>query len=483
MNVIFNRTKIIATIGPASNTKEMLVSLANAGVNVFRINFSHGTHEEHKEVIDYIKQINEERGSNHAILADLQGPKIRVGKIENNGIELEEWDVLTITTDECVGNKDCVYLTYKNFPQDVRAGEVVLMDDGKLQFEVIETDGKKNVKVRTIHGGILSSKKGVNLPNTKVSLPCLTVKDLKDLSFVLKQEVHWIALSFVRSATDVFELKKFLQRHNSPAKVIAKIEKPEAIEDIDDIIEETDAIMVARGDLGVEVPVELLPNIQKAIVSKCIRASKPVIIATQLMESMISNPTPSRAEVADVANSVYDGADAVMLSGETSVGKFPVRVIETITKIIDEVEKDPSLYMASDGSNKWGNYPGRESFTFLSDAVCFNACKISDNIDARAIIGMTKSGYTGYKISSFRPKAKIFVFTENKFLLNILSLVWGVKAFYYDRFVSTDETIADVLHILKTYGFVRKGDIAINTASMPIRAKARTNMLKVSVVE
>ncbi|MCB9360803.1 MAG: pyruvate kinase [Flavobacteriales bacterium] len=475
MNI--RKTKIVATIGPATSSKEKLTDLINAGVNVCRINFSHGSYDDHESVINSIREINKEKGLNTAILADLQGPKIRVGEIENNGINIKNGQELIFTSEKCVGNDERVYISYKNFPQDVKAGESILLDDGKLNLRIKSTNKIDEVVAIVEHGGILSSNKGVNLPNTKISLPCLTPKDLEDLDFALKMNVSWIGLSFVRNARDIIELKHIITENKSTAKVVAKIEKPEAINDIDDIIKHTDAIMVARGDLGVEIPFHEVPLIQKMLVKKSIKAAKPVIIATQMMESMIENITPSRAEVNDVANAVLDGADAVMLSGETSVGKHPIEVIESIVKIINDVEKTDLLYNYE--------YPPEEDNhdRYITDSICFNSCRLAQRTNSSAIITMTFSGYTGFKIASFRPKAGIFVFTGNEEILNMLSLVWGVKAFYYDKFVSTDHTIADIKYLLKKQGYVKVNDLTINIASMPITEKGQSNMMKLSYVE
>lgn len=471
------KTKIVATMGPAStNSKEVLKQMILCGTNVCRLNFSHGSHQDHLKTINMVREINEELEFNVAILADLQGPKIRIGEVENNGVELVEGAELIITTKECIGTKNKVYLTYKNFPKDVAVGDYVLMDDGKLQVEVVATNKKDEVKTKVLYGGILSSKKGVNLPNTKISLPCLTDKDLKDLEFALAQKVDWIGLSFVRSARDIIELKHIISKSASAAKVIAKIEKPEAIDDIDDIIIATDALMVARGDLGVEVPMETVPSLQKMMIKKCRSYAKPTIVATQMMESMITNITPTRAEVNDVANAVLDGADAVMLSGETSVGKYPVEVIQAMSKIVREVEKSDEIYYKEE-------MPEKNQDRFISDSICFNASRLSARVEARGIITMTFSGYTAYKISSQRPKSDTFVFTENKQILTQLNLVWGVKGYYYDKMVSTDHTIADSKYILKKKGLLKKGDLVINIASVPIEEKGPSNMVKLSYIE
>lgn len=473
---IATKTKIIATVGPACQSPKVLTDLIKEGVDVFRLNFSHGSHEDHEKTIKSIHAINKKLGTNVAILADLQGPKIRVGKIdtENGKLPLKKDSTLTFSTNE--NDNKSIYISYQEFPKDVNVGDKVLIDDGKIELEVIETNAKDKVKLKVCNDGVLSSNKGVNLPDTIVSLPSLTDKDSKDLDFMLTQEVNWIALSFVRSANDVIKLKGLLEVKKHPAKIIAKIEKPQAVADIVDIVTESDAIMIARGDLGVEVPVEQMPVIQKQITRLCIENSKPVIIATQMMDSMIENPMPTRAEVSDVANAIFDGADAVMLSGETAVGKHPVRVVRKMHDILQRVEQEESIY-----NKEWSLNP--ESPKFFSDAICRTVCKIADEINANAIIGMTKSGYTAFTLSSHRPKANVYVFSENRDLLNQASLIWGVRAFYYDKFVSTDATIADVQRILKEKGYIQKGDVVMNTGSMPIHERGPTNTIKVSVID
>ncbi|MEM8909126.1 MAG: pyruvate kinase [Bacteroidota bacterium] len=469
-------TKIVATVGPASSSYTNLLELVKAGVNVFRLNFSHGTHQDHGEVINHINYINEKHNLHISILADLQGPKLRVGKIENNALELKEGDVITFVNEECIGTMERIYMSYPLFPQDVEEGERVLVDDGKLVFEVINTNKKDTVQLKTLYGGILSSNKGVNLPNTKISLPSLTEKDERDLAYILTQPVHWIALSFVRSAKDIKDLRKRLDAKNHPAKIIAKIEKPEAIERIDKIIKASNGIMVARGDLGIEMPIEKLPLLQKDIINRCIQWARPVIVATHMMDSMIKQPIPTRAEITDVANAVLDGADAVMLSGETSVGKHPVKVVEAMNKIIAEAEKSYSIKGRRPKANS-------KSRTFYSDAICFNAAKTAEEISAQAIIGMTSSGYTAFKVSSYRPNCAIYIFSDQVHMLATLSLVWGVKCFYYDKFTTTDNTIHDVTEILKQSNILEAGDVIINTGSMPLHRRHRTNMLKITLVE
>lgn len=469
-------TKIVATVGPACSSYEQLLSLAAAGVNIFRLNFSHGTHEDHLKVIKHVSAINEKHSLYIGILADLQGPKLRVGKIKDNKLPISAGDILTFVNEECIGDKEKIYMSYQQFAQDVKIGEKVLVDDGKLEFEVVDTNGIDTVKLKVLFGGFLSSNKGVNLPNTKISLPSMTDKDEKDLAFILTQPVNWIALSFVRTGKDMKKLTKKIKAAKHPAKTIAKIEKPEAIANIDAIIRESNAIMVARGDLGIEVPMERLPTLQKDIVRRCNQRSRPVIVATQMMDSMITNPSPTRAEIMDVANAVLDGTDAVMLSGETSVGKHPVLVVQAMNKIIAETEKDFSFI----GKRP---KPAKKSRTFYSDAICLNAAKLSEDINAKAIVGMTTSGYTAFKVSSFRPKAEIFIFSDQDYMLATLNLVWGVKCFYYDKFSTTDETIVDVAEILKEKREVKKGDTIINLGSMPIMQRYRTNMMKITVVD
>jgi pyruvate kinase len=478
MKLSYNRTKIVATMGPASTNKDILLAMIKAGVNVCRLNFSHGKPEDHQKTIDTIREINEQYKINVGILADLQGPKIRIGLVKDGGIHLVNGTHINITTHECIGDDNRIYITYETFPQDVKPNEIILLDDGKIQMRVIETNRKDTVLCEVVHGGILTSRKGVNLPNTKVSIPSLTEEDLINLEFALQNDVEWIGLSFVRTAEDIVELKRIIARSGKSARVIAKVEKPEAIDNIDGIIEATDGVMVARGDLGVEMPLEEVPLLQKMIARKCRAASKPVIVATQMLESMITTPRPTRAEVNDVANSVLDGADAVMLSGETSVGEFPVIVIETMAKIVRNVEE---LGYPFNTTIEPTTPPTPANY--LSDALCGSAVYLAEHTNAVGIVSMTVSGYTAFEISSHRPKASTYIFTSNKNLLNALSLVWGVRAFYYDKLESTDQTISDVNEILKSENLIEVGDVVINTASVPITKQGKTNMLKVSVVE
>ena len=463
-------------MGPASAPLEVLREMVRAGVNVVRLNFSHSRHDEHLEVINTIRAIDKELGTNTSILADLQGPKIRIGEVENNKIDLVNGKKIIVSTTNEIGTTERICTNYQAFATDVKAGERILLDDGKLSLEVIKTNGKDEVECVIVHGGVLSSKKGMNLPNTKVSLPCLTEKDLIDLEFALDQNVDWIGLSFVRSAEDIIELKKIIKDRDKHARVVAKIEKPEALEVIDEIILQTDAIMVARGDLGVEVPMERVPLIQKMLIEKCLHNARPVIVATQMMESMITSVTPTRAEVNDVANAVLDGADAVMLSAETSVGAHVVEVIRVMAKIISEVELNEHIYYQETAPVE------SDEDRFISDSICYNACRLAKRSNAAAIVTMTFSGYTAIKVSSQRPRANTIVFTGNKKILTQMSLVWGVQAFYYDKMVSTDQTIADIKYVLKKFGYLKEGDFVVNIASIPISEQGMSNMLKLSKV-
>lgn len=473
----YNKTKIIATYGPACSSAEVLHDMIQEGVDVFRFNFSHGDYDFHREGFNSIKAINKRDKSKVAILADIQGPKIRVGMVEFDSLELAEGDEIIVTSIPQVSNKDKVYISYDRLAQDLKVGETILMDDGKLKLRTVEIIDEHDVKMVVIDGGILSSKKGVNMPDTVTTVPSITEKDWSDIKFAVENRANWIALSFVRKPEDVLELKNWLGERNAYIKIIAKIEKPEAVTNIDAIIDVSDGIMVARGDLAVEVPMEKVPLIQKSIARKCNEKGKPVIIATQMMDSMTIRSTPTRAEITDVANAVIDGADALMLSGETSVGKFPVKTIETMTKIITNVENSDIIYH----NKKY--VPSEILDELIPDSICFNAVKLSEDLHAKAILGMTRSGYTAFRVSSYRPKANLYIFTDNKPLLYTFSLIWGVRGFYYEGFEGTDKTINDIIEILKHEKLVCKGDIVINTASMPLQDKGKTNTIKVTLVK
>jgi pyruvate kinase len=457
--ISYNKTKIVATVGPASSAKEMLRALVKEGVDVFRLNFSHGSHEDHLKVIHHVREINKEMGTNVALLQDLQGPKIRVNEMKP-GTEIVAGQELIITTREVLGTNELVSTSYENLPNDVKVGDMVLIDDGKIELKVIEVRDI-DVICKVIYGGPLKSRKGINLPFTKVSAPSLTEKDMEDLLFGLKHKVDWVALSFVRKAKDIEYLRSIIDKHQSTTRIVAKIEKPEALENIDSVIAATDAVMVARGDLGVEIWMEEVPMVQKMLVAKCNMAAKPVIVATQMMESMIENPRPTRAETNDVANAVMDGADALMLSAETAAGKYPIEVIRSMVRTIGSVEKQADIF-----------YKFREidpqSPNFFNDSLILTACKLAKDVNAKAIVGMTQLGYSAYKAASHRPNANIFAFTSNDSILNTMNLVWATKAYHYDKASSTDETIADVEAILKRDGHVKSGDTFIILASMPI---------------
>ena len=471
------KTKIVATLGPATSKKEVLRDMIEAGVDVFRINFSHADYEDVAERIKMIRELNEEMDTNVSILGDLQGPKLRVGVMAGEVVVAPGDEITFVTGKPFEGNAERVYMNYASFPRDVNPGERVLLDDGKLMFEVISTNRENEVLAKVIQGGPLKSKKGVNLPNTNISLPALTEKDIKDAIFAISQKVDWIALSFVRFSQDLIDLQNLIKEHSDEKiPIIAKIEKPEAVENIDKIVAYCDGLMVARGDLGVEVPAQEVPLIQKQLVLRAKKARIPVIIATQMMETMITSLTPTRAEVNDVANSVMDGADAVMLSGETSVGNYPVQVIEKMASILQTVENSNLIKVPHEA-------PHVRTKRFITKSVCYHAALMANDIKAKAISTLTNSGYTAFQISAWRPSSHILVFTSNRRILTQLSLLWGVKAFYYNKFVSTDETIEDVNKIALEKGFVEVGDMLISLAAMPIKDKGMVNTLRVSEIE
>ena len=470
----FTRTKIVCTIGPASDSREMLRQLILSGMDVARVNQSHGTHDYHRDVIRKVRELNQELGTHVAILLDLQGPKIRIGPLDSP-IPVKPGDVLTFCTAIKEKQGDLIPVQYQSFGTDVKPGDMVLVDDGKVELTVLETNKIDTVKLRVNHGDEISSKKGINLPITNISLPSITDKDKADVAFGVEMDVDWIALSFVRKADEIYELRELITTMGGDARIIAKVEKPEALKNIDEIIEAADAIMVARGDMGVEIPLEEVPLWQKTIVSKSNAAAKPVIVATQMMESMITNRRPTRAETSDVANAVMDGADALMLSGETAAGKFPIEVVKSMQRIIQTMEEQDKIYFRNMGASK-------HSATWLNDMINVTATELAQRTDAKALIGFTLSGYTAFWLSKCRPKGFIHIFTENKKLLTVLSLVWGVRAYYYDRNISTDNTFSDIGQFLKAQKYVRKDDVVIFTASMPIQARQRTNTIKLELI-
>ena len=471
------KTKIIATLGPSTETSKIIEEMIMEGVDVFRINFSHSNYSEAENKISLIRKLSEKHKINISILADLQGPKLRIGKIKENS-NVKKNDVVTFSSEKAfIGDSKKAYMNYQNFAKDVSVGEKVLLDDGKLIFKVIETDNKYLVKAKVIQGGSLSSNKGVNLPNTKISLPALTKKDKEDAIFAIRKKVDWIALSFVRNKKDLDELKGLIDKFSKyKIPIISKIEKPEAIKNISDIISNSDGLMVARGDLGVEIPAAEVPLVQKKLVLEAKKARIPVIIATQMMESMIDSRTASRAEVNDVANSVMDGADAVMLSAETSVGQFPVEVVKSISSILLKVEDSELIKVPK-------NHPSIKNKRFVTKSVCYYASLMADVIKAKAICTLTNSGYTAFQISSWRPQADILVYTSNKRILSQLNLLWGVKAFFYDANESTDNTILQINDIAKKNNFVIPGDFLINLTAMPVNKKGMVNTLRVTTIE
>tara|TARA_B100001057_G_scaffold399501_1_gene410418 strand:+ start:93 stop:1523 length:1431 start_codon:yes stop_codon:yes gene_type:complete len=471
------KTKIIATLGPSTSSRGNIEMLIKEGADVLRINFSHSTHKEAKSLISEIRSINEELNTNTSILADLQGPKLRIGEIKSNTF-LNDGDNIEIETDKnFIGDRKKIYVDYKDLPSDVNVGEKILIDDGKILLKVIETNKKNKIYTEVIQGGELFSNKGFNLPNTEISQPALTDKDIKDAIFSIKQSVDWIALSFVRDVSDIKSLIKLIEKntdHRIP--VIAKIEKPEGVKNIDNIMKHASGIMVARGDLGVEINATEVPLIQKKLVDKAKKARIPVIIATQMMESMMESLNPNRAEVNDVANSVMDGADAVMLSGETSVGNHPVEVVQTISKIIGKVENSSLIALKHKHPRDY------DSDRFITKSICYYAAKVANDTNARAISTLTNSGYTAYQISSWRPKTHVLVFTSNKKILTQLNLLWGVKAFYYDSTESTDRTVEEINNIAVENNYLQKDDKVINLTSMPINKKGMVNTLRISKI-
>ncbi len=477
MNKVIKKTKIVSTLGPSTDSEKILEAMLQNGVNVFRINFSHAKHDDVKQKIATIRALGKKLDMNVGILADLQGPKLRVGKMKPDVIVNKNDKVTFVTGKPFEGDADRVFMNYDNFPKDVKPKERILLDDGKLIFEVVETNQKDEVVSKVIQGGPLRSRKGVNLPNTNISLPAMTEKDIVDAQFAIAQEVDWIALSFVRTGKDLKVLRDIIKKHSDQKiPIIAKIEKPEGVKNIDKIVAYCDGLMVARGDLGVEVPAHEVPLIQKQLVNRAKLARIPVIIATQMMESMIESLTPTRAEVNDVANSVMDGADAVMLSGETSIGKYPVEVIKKMSQIVLNVENSELIRVPEE-------HPTIMTKRFITKSICFHAAQSANEIDAAAICALTNSGYTPFQISAWRPNSNILAFSSNHRILNQLSLLWGVRAFYYDKFLSTDETIADVNAIARAKGYVKKGDFVINLAAMPVEKKGMVNTFRISNVD
>jgi len=471
------KTKIIATLGPSSSSSGVIEKLIKEGVDVLRINFSHSSHEEAQVLIKEIRKINTNLNTNTSILADLQGPKLRIGKMRPD-ISLNVGSIIKIKTGkEFIGDDKVIFINYQTLPLDINIEEKILIDDGKIILKVTETNKKDQILAEVIQGGNVSSNKGFNLPNTSISQPALTDKDIKDAIFSAKQNVDWIALSFVRQESDIKSLIKLLEKNTDyRIPVIAKIEKPEGVKNIDDIMKYASGIMVARGDLGVEINAAEVPLIQKKLVNKAKKARIPVIVATQMMESMMESLNPNRAEVNDVANSVMDGADALMLSGETSIGKHPIEVIRTISKIIGKVENSNLI------SLKHKHPTDYDSDRFITKSVCYYAAKIANDTNAKAISTLTNSGYTAYQISSWRPKTHVLVFTSNSRILTQLNLLWGVKAFYYDCTESTDKTVEEINKIAVDNEYLQKNEKVITLTSMPIHEKGMVNTVRVTKI-
>lgn len=472
----FNKTKIVATVGPACSTQSQLISLVRAGVNVFRINFSHGSRNDHLQRIKAIRAINKELDIPITILQDLQGPKIRIGDVDNGEITLNVGNRIVITTNPVTGTPEKISTSYVSLTEDVNKGDIILIDDGNIEIRVLDKT-QHEVTGQVLHGGLLKSRKGMNLPHTSISLPSMTPKDIEDLEFGLRHNVDWVALSFVRSAKDIRELRTVIDAHKKATRVVAKIEKPEAVENIDSIIAESDALMVARGDLGVEIPMEQVPMIQKMIIKKCNAAGKPVIVATQMLESMIQNPRPTRAEASDVANAIMDGADAVMLSAETAAGKYPALAVRSMARIIRSVEKNyDGIYFK--------NYELDErSATFTHDRVLAMAVMLAKDTHAKVITGMTVSGYSAYSLSKYRPNANIYIFTGSKFFLTQVGLIWGVRAFYYEKIESTDDAANDIKKVLMEKQLLKEGDLYVSTGTTPVASRMRTNTVRLSIAD
>lgn len=470
------KTKIVATVGPACSSKEQLREIIQEGASVLRLNFSHGTHKTHKEAVLNIRALNKELGTHICILQDLQGPKIRLGSIVGGAVKLVRGKNVCITTENTTGNANILSTDYSQLPQDVHIGQTILINDGKIELKIKNIQNKQ-VHATVTHGGVVKSQQGLNLPDTATSFSALTEKDKQDLRFGLSHEIEWIALSFVRHARDVLHLKELIAAAGARSKVIAKIEKPEALKNISEIIRASDGIMIARGDLGVEIPTEKVPLAQKSIVKECIKTARPVIIATHMMESMIESTRPTRAEATDVANAVIDGADAVMLSAETATGRYPVLATRTMRRILHAVENEVSYIYEKQ------HEPHRDSPRFISDRLIRSACTLRKSLEARAIVALTDSGYAGFRIASFRPETDILIFSSHLHTIRSLSLVWGVRAFYYDRSHTTDQTIVDIEEILCKAGFFKSKDTFVMLMSMPMAMRKTTNTIKVNVVE
>ena len=472
---MFTRTKIICTIGPSTDSYSSLENLVLSGMDVARINMSHATHKNASNIIEFIHKINKKNKTNVSVLLDTQGPEIRTGDTKLP-IDLKSGDIVSLTVrDEVDVETSSIKINYKGLIQSVKKGSKISVDNGLINFEVISKD-YETLECKVIDGGKIGSKRHVNLPGVRINLPSITTKDIEDIKFGIKSGVDFIALSFVRSADDITELQKLINKNKSSVKIISKIENQEGLDNIEDICKSSWGVMVARGDLGIETSLTNLPNIQRKIMLSCATYGKRSIVATHLLESMINNPTPTRAEVTDIANAVYEGADAVMLSGETSVGNHPKEVIKTISRIIGRVENSDLI------SLKHKHPIDYESDRFITKSVCYYAAKIANDTKAKAISTLTNSGYTAYQISSWRPKTHVLVFTSNKRILTQLNLLWGVMAFYYSGTESTDKTIEEINKVAVENNLLQKDDIVINLTSMPIEKRGMVNTIRVSKI-
>lgn len=471
------KTKIVCTIGPSSNTREKIQQLISGGMNVARLNFSHGSHEDHKKVIHHLREVADEMNVSLPILMDLQGPKIRVGKMKDGAQQIDPGQYVNLTPEDIEGNQEIVPIDYPYLFQDAREGDIILMDDGLLEFKIVKIENHE-ITARCEVGGVLKSRKGVNLPNVKLSISAITEKDVKDLDFGISEGIDFVALSFVRYADDVQNIISKIRARGSNAGVIAKLEKPEALEQIDEIIEEADGLMVARGDLGIEIASERVPLIQKEIIRKCKQAGKPVITATQMLESMVNNPRPTRAESSDVANAVLDGTDAVMLSGESASGKYPIEAVQQLNKICRNVESRATIIYRNLEYNKpeWKEKQVVESLSY-------SCISIADSVDAKAISVITHSGTTARRIAKYRPIVPVIAFTESEEVRRQLNLVWGVTPVKLDRIFDTDKSVKLMEDYLRDEGLVNTEDRVVIATGIPVSKRGTTNMVKVSTID
>lgn len=474
----FNNTKIVATLGPSTNSVDMIVRLIQSGVDVVRLNFSHGTQEDHLRALMNLQEAVRRTNDLVAVLQDLQGPKIRIGDLSTPFIELRQGETFTITTDPIIGDRTRVATTYANLTRDVHPGDVILLDDGKLRVRVMDVRGN-DVRCEVMVGGTLSAHKGINLPNVAVSTPSLTAKDIRDLEFGIAHDIDYVALSFVRTADDIRQLRKAIVERIEKSRflpIVAKIEKPQAVANMDEIIAEADAIMIARGDLGVELPPEDVPMLQKKIIRKCNDAGKPVIIATQMLESMINSPTPTRAEANDVANGVVDGADAVMLSGETSVGRYPLEAVQIMDRIIRKVEAEHL------GTHRILDHP-HTGVSSRHDALGRAACVLAEQMHAAAIVCVTHSGETARVLSRYRPRTRIIAITDRVKILRRLKLIWGVHGIVVESLErDSDKAVRQIQDKLLNLGLIQRGEYIVLLAGQPFFARGSTNFIEVEKV-